>query len=748
MVKAARLVAKYNMRFVLESLNFFNSDLNKFAFTESKGDISRVRFQRFILPILLFLGAFTALGGALAANKETPVARTVLCLYGFAATDPTRSPVWPPDTYSAQMLQMALEWMGYEMEFHDVGKGRPPETLDTKYCAVIVDSALEFPFADEDFYLRWLITQRDHKLKLLFLGGYPGDRPDLKLEMATALGIRGSLEDITAATMPKFIAVDKAVVNADLLIHPRTNGLVAAQAPEDAKVWLSELVKDGRGAEKTCDAIYTASWGGAILEPYLYFKTSPDDVHAIIDPFAFLATILPANAFPVPDATTRDGLRLFETHIDGDGFSTLSKKQLNVTCAEIVRDEFIKKYPFPFTVSVIQAEMEGLLKDQSPQDRLKYEEIARSIFALDNVRGASHAFSHPFVWIPDRDIEGARGYATPWLEFAEAKTYPKFDLKREIEGSVRYIQDSLMPKGKQLEVFLWSGNCRPSGEALKMVSNLGLEALNGGNTTINRRADGIASISSKDTFMDGELQVYSPVQNEYTYTNGFTGPLYGGYRLVIDTFQRTGEPRRLKPVNVYFHFYSAQSGESQAALSDVFEWCAKQPLHNISAKDFVQLAKDCRATQIINAGPQRWVALNQGKCRTFRVPAKWGAPHLTTSEGVTGFNVEKDQIYLHTDGRERVVMDFSKGPEKKPWLVYSSGEIELSKVTQDEIVGKVQDLRPSDIVFAGLPPNQMFDINYSEPNESKKLSARVDKDGRLALHSSPFCAFSLRRVAK
>ena len=676
--------------------------------------------------------------------------RTVLCLFGFAATDPTRSPVWPPDTYSAQMLQMALEWMGYEMEFHDVGKGRPPELLDpTKYCAVFVDSALDLPFADEAYYMKWLLTQREQqRQKLLFIGGYPGDRKDLKADFAAALGIRGTLEDITGVKHAEFAVLDKSMVNADLLPRAKTTGLVASQAPEGAKVWLSVKALDHSDIEKTCDSIYTTPWGGALLEPYLYFKTSPEDVHAVIDPFAFLSTILPSNSFPVPDATTRDGLRLFETHIDGDGFSTLSKKKLNVTCAEIVRDEFIKKYPFPFTVSVIQAEIQALLKEQNSDDRAKLEKIARSILALDNVHAASHAFSHPFVWMPGLDIEGARGYASPWLDFAKADTYPKFNLRSEIEGSVQYIQSSLLPPGKNMEVFLWSGNCRPSGEALRMVSQLGLEALNGGNTTINRRADGIAAISSKDTFMDGELQVYSPVQNEYTYTNGFTGPLYGGYRLVIDTFQRTGTPRRLKPVNVYFHFYSVQSGESQAALHDVFEWCSHQPLHSISARDFVQLAKDCRSTQILSAGPRRWVAVNSGKCRTFRVPADWGRPRLSTCEGVTGYAIDQGQMFLHTDGRERVVMDFSGGPETRPWLESSTGEISLKKMALNEIIGEVNDLHSNQVVFAGLKPGDAYALKYDKSSTSKELELHVDNLGHLALDLSPICAFSLIRVAK
>ncbi len=700
------------------------------------------------MPARLFLVLFAlcllrAPAVCRAEEKETPIARTVLCLYGFAAGDPARSPVWPPDTYSAQMLQMALEWMGYRMEFHDVGKGRPPEKLPADVCAVVLDSALELPFPDEAFYLQWIVKQRERGLKLLFIGGYPGNNQENRQEMADALGIRGSTADIIGVKSAKFRKVDKSMVDEALLPRPRTNNLVSAQAPEDAKVWLSVLATDKRDIEMSCDLIYTATWGGALLEPYLYFRTSPEDVRAVVEPFTFLATFLPANAFPVPDATTRDGLRMFLTHIDGDGFTTLSKKHLNVTCAEIIRDEFLKKYPFPVTVSVIESEVKALLKEQNPEDRNRFEDIARSIFALDNVQGASHAFSHPFVWMPGLDIEGGRGYAAQWLEFADPKIYPAFDVTREIEGSARYIQDTLMPPGKKLEVFLWSGNCRPSGEALRIAASLGLESLNGGNTIINRRAEGIAGISSTDTLMDGEVQVYAPIQNEYVFTNGFTGPLYGGYRLVIDTFQRTGAPRRLKPVNAYYHFYSVQNGDSQSALKSVYDWCMTQPLHSMTARDFVRLAKDCRRTQISAAGPRRWVVRNSGECRTFRVPSSFGAPNLDLSEGVTGHKIEGDQIYVHCDGSPRVVLDFHPAAATRPWLVSSSGEIKLTQMISGRMAGTIRDLRENDVEVQGLPAGISATLTVSAGSAARQTTVQVDKQGGTRLRLPPVCQFTL-----
>lgn len=706
-----------------------------------------------IVLIALLLASLALIGSGWAADapksKGKPVARTVLCVFGFAKGDPTRSPVWPPDTFSAQMLQMSLEWLGYEMEFHDVGAGRPPEDLDPRFCAIILDSALEVPFAEQDSYLNWIVRQKEKGLKLLFVGGYPGDDKEKRQIMTAALGIRGSTEEMLGVKAASFQTINEAVLDKSLLAQPRKNGLVASQAPEGAKVHLAIKATDHRDIEMTCDVIYSAPWGGALLDPYLYFRTSPEDVRAVIDPFAFLPLILPAQAFPVPDSTTRDGLRMFLTHIDGDGFTTLTKSALDTTCAEIVRDQFLKHYPFPVTVSVIESDVKALLKDQDPKDRARYEEIAKTIFALPNVQAASHAWSHPFVWMPGRDIEGGRGYLNQWLEFADPSLYPAFDLKREIQGSVNYVQSTLLAPDKKVEVFLWSGNCRPSGEALSMVSALGLESMNGGNTTISRRAEGIAAISSSDTFMDGELQIYAPVQNEFTYTNGFTGPLYGGYRMVIDTFKRTEEPRRLKPVNVYYHFYSVQTGESTKALRDVHEWCLAQSLHSITVRDFALLAKDRRATRLTKLGSNRWMAENAGRCRTFRVSKALGVPNLAASEGVTGFNLVADQVYIHTSGKARTILDFSKAASPaQPYLVSSSGEITFGRLSAAQIQGSVVDLRDNEVILGGLVPGQTFDVVTTNGSNYEKMTARVDSAGGLRFKFPPLCGFSLTRVAK
>ena len=68
-----------------------------------------------------------------------------------------------------------------------------------------------------------------------------------------------------------------------------------------------------------------------------------------------------------------------------------------------------------------------------------------------------------------------------------------------------------------------------------------------------------------------ELQVYAPVINENVYTNLWTGPYYG-FRRVLETFALTESPRRLKPIDVYYHFYSGAKVAGQQAWAEVYDF--------------------------------------------------------------------------------------------------------------------------------------------------------------------------------
>src|SRR5690606_42158235 len=54
----------------------------------------------------------------------------------------------------------------------------------------------------------------------------------------------------------------------------------------------------------------------------------------------------------------------------------------------------------------------------------------------------------------------------------QLKTPYTMSYEREIDGSVDYINRHLAAPGRPVEIFLWSGNCRPGPEALARVRQL------------------------------------------------------------------------------------------------------------------------------------------------------------------------------------------------------------------------------------------------------------------------------------
>lgn len=322
-----------------------------------------------------------------------------------------------------------------------------------------------------------------------------------------------------------------------------------------------------------------------------------------------------SGPMPVPDVTTRDGRRLFYSHIDGDGFATPSSFKGHPLCAELIRERILKVFPFPITVSVIESEIRAQAAGYPTEQANRFADMARSIFALPNVQPASHSFSHPYQWDPKDPNPGI--YTEPHMPLRPEIDYPVVDSVREIKGSIDYINETLLPKGKKVELMLWSGNCRPGEQALRVCRELGVENMNGGNTIVGRRYLGMAGIAARVMPWGDELQIHAANQNEFMYANGWTGPFFGGFADVIDTFERTDSQRRTKPVNVYYHFYSATSLSSLRASEKIHHWCAENDLHSVTALDYARIAKDAWRTRVFEKGPRHWVISNRGDLRTY-----------------------------------------------------------------------------------------------------------------------------------
>ncbi|NDA67625.1 MAG: hypothetical protein EBY09_13455 [Verrucomicrobia bacterium] len=234
---------------------------------------------------------------------------------------------------------------------------------------------------------------------------------------------------------------------------------------------------------------------------------------------------------------------------------------------------------------------------------------------------------------------------------------------------------------------------------------------------------------------ESELQITSANENENIYrerwaVSGDTeSPFFGGFLLAQDGFERMEQPRRLKPVNIYFHFYSGDNLASLNALTRLFDWAMRQELHAITAADYARLVRDARSARVIRESDVRWTFVTGGAVRTFRLPKSALVPDLAASRGVTGWRVTGDVIYVHTDGSPRVELALSSSPAAHLRLDQSTAEIQFTRLATREAAFTVRDIRPCQVTLAGSVAHSTAQVTVN----GKPFSAQCDAMGVLKL---------------
>jgi len=404
------------------------------------------------------------------------------------------------------------------------------------------------------------------------------------------------------------------------------------------------------------------SWGGYSDSEYLIRTIFNDDLW-VVNPFKLFSKIF--GTMPAPDITTENGKRILTVHIDGDGFDGTVSFAKDKIPAQIIEEKLIKRYPeIPHTASVIV----GQIKDKE-----KLVKIAKSIFSLKNVEAASHSFSHPFSWkdfylleqgvTPDDKKELKYGY------YLNIKGYTP-SLKEEIIGSIDWINKNLLPKNKKVKVFLWTGDCVPIKDAVKLTYKAKIYNVNGGDTTATKNHPFLSCISPMGINIGNYFQIYAPIQNENIYTQSWTIP--DGYKKVIQTFKITDKPYRLKPISIYYHWDSGAYKASLKTLEDVYSWALNQNPIPLFLSEYAQKVLEFRTTALAAKG-NRWIIKNSGNLRTLRVPLSFGYPDIQNSKGVIGYKKINNQLYIHLDSSGDYEIVFSKNDLNPFYIVESNG---------------------------------------------------------------------------
>jgi len=467
--------------------------------------------------------------------------------------------------------------------------------------------------------------------------------------------------------------------------------------------------KDRTASESA--VISTCPRGGFAMEGYILWQepAPPFRKQWYLNPFRFFREAFDLDGFPALDPTTLNGRRVAFSHIDADGFSGYSRIDKKMFCAEMIRERIFKKYDFPVTASVITGEI-----DPKAKGNIRLVHLAREIFALPNVEPASHSYSHPFYWDPESKAD-AETYGHQYGISIPGYTH---DPQMEIDDSLNYITRELAPPQKPCRVFLWSGNCKPMESDIARCDALGVLNMNGGDTVFDEAFNSYTAVKPLYSVVGSRFQYFTGQANENILTNLWQGPFYG-HRNIIATMERTEVPRRIKPIDIYYHFYSGERQASIHALEDIYNWVMKQKIAPVFVSEYIPMVTGMLSARLSKADSGRMVVSDYGSCLTVRFDPSIPDPDLFRSENVLGFVREAQGLYVSlAPGKTQAIIAFLKreaglAQNRSPYLRAASGWIDTFQHLGDGIMMSYRGHGTGKVEVAGLIPQQSYTVSGS-----------------------------------
>lgn len=673
------------------------------------------------------LGAARA-GGAAAARPvgrepSGDVPRRVLALYKSYETFNAVEGQRPKDATLNEVhlwAQMPLNWLGLMVEYHDVARGLPDEATMTRFRAVITwyqTDEIDDPLG----YLRWVGQQMKAGRRVVILGtlGALRDRRTLQAP---------NLEDVSAALGPSGLELhghwtanqrviqlrhkDPQVMEFERKFSP---GLPYYQQivshRRDNRVHLTLARRDIPDSDS--HMVVTGPWGGLALDDYVRYQApAPYGTQWWINPFAFFEAALGIADWPRPDVTTLNGRRILYSHIDGDGMRNPSEVRPGASSGQIVLDEILSRYPIPVTVSVVAAEVDPALLG-TPETLA----LARAMFARPNVEAGSHSFFHPLDW-----EKRTRSFNPPGHPYS---------VDTEVAGSVRHIEARLLPPGKRVRIFQWSGATNVTEEPLRLLDRLGLPNINGGDPMFDREWPSYAKLAPLMRQVGRHWQTYTSASNENLYTNLWTGPFYG-FRHVVETFRNTEAPRRVSPVNIYYHFYSGERRASLAALRHVHDWALAQPVAPVFTSEYAAMVEGFRQARIARTA-EGWRIRDHGGLRTVRFDGTAAVVDLGRSAGVLGWSQHQGSLYVHLEGPDEATIVLAERPAAGPYLASASHRVSGWRRDGRGLALTLHGIGAKSVELGGLPPGAESAVTLGDAGGRRALAARAGAGGVLAL---------------
>lgn len=648
------------------------------------------------------------------SRADEPLRRKVLAFYDRKKN---------PDVFFTplhQNLEFALNHLGLEVVYHPYQQPFPSHESLADYLGIITWNRAPVEGLVGEQYCPWLLEEMEQGRKLVVLEYLGVEKKPSQAAYSPAckavlrrMGVEYHPEHSDDPLFLEVAEKNPAMMEFERLLNFADPLKYTLLKPTSNSVQVHLKLRRLDLEDSESSLVVTSAAGGYAHPSYvMLLNLVLDKREFILNPFLFLKTAFELGADPVIDTTTQNGRRLFYSQIDGDGIFNVSHIDRKSFAGHFILSEILQHYKeLPITASLITGYFD---KSQYQGDHIK--KLYRDIFYLPNVEVAAHGHAHPLNW-----AKGTYAIRIPGYDYS-----PRY----EVQDSVRRMRELMteLKISKPVDLFQWTGNCLPLKEHIAYAEEARLLNINGGDSIFDDQHKSYANLRPLSRLVDGHRQIYASFGNENTYTNLWHGPFYG-YRRVIESFQNTENPLRLKPIDIYFHFYSGEHMGSILSLKQAYDHALAQNISPIFTSDYVRWIDDFFAAKIsrLSGGGHR--VENLGFARSLRFDEGKKFVDMQRSRGVLGFKHEKGNLYVHLDeGQSHEIYMSDKAPQNF-YLVESNFALRDWMLTAEGLEFSAMIWLSPEMVLGGLVPGGSYRVTL--PSAEVQMSA--DALGKMPL---------------